>query len=124
MLCELFGVNRSSYRYWTVRDNSLSTEQLTLRAELKRFHRLSGGSAGARSLADMLTTAGYPLSRYRAGNLMTELELVSCQIPQHNYKKANKEHVEIPNILNRQFDLLSDSFGLNPPLYVCGLVLL
>ncbi len=65
-----------------------SVEQIKLRAEIKRFYALSGGSAGARSLADMLTTAGYPLSRYRAGNLMTELKLVSCQIPQHNYKKS------------------------------------
>ena len=34
---------------------------------------------------------------------MTELKLVSCQIPKHNYKKTNKEHVAIPNILERQF---------------------
>lgn len=110
----MFGVNRSSYRYWAVRDNSFSPEQIKLRAEVKRYHTLSGGSAGARSLADMLTTAGYPLSRYRAGKLMVELNLVSCQIPHHSYKKASKEHVEIPNILSRQFDVIE------PNTYWCG----
>jgi len=62
----------------------------------------------------MLTNDGYPLSRYRAGKLMTKLELVSCQTPKHNYKKANKEHVAIPNILERQFDVVE------PNTYWCG----
>ncbi len=34
---------------------------------------------------------------------MKELGLVSCQIPRHRYKKASREHVEIPNRLSRQF---------------------
>jgi len=96
------------------RDNSLSSAELKLRVDIKRFHTLSGGSAGARSIADMLTNEGYPLSRYRAGNLMTELKLVSCQTPKHNYKKANKEHVAIPNILERQFAVVE------PNVYWCG----
>ena len=62
----------------------------------------------------MLTNEGYPLSRYRAANLMTELDLVSCQIPKHYYKKANKEHVAIPNILKRQFAVVE------PDTYWCG----
>ncbi|MBL4823604.1 MAG: IS3 family transposase [Colwellia sp.] len=99
----MFEVHRSSYKYWVTRDNSLSVSEITLRAEVKRFHVISGGSAGARSISDMLTNEGYPLSRYRAASLMSELNLVSCQIPKHNYKKANKEHVAIPSILQRQF---------------------
>lgn len=114
MLCDVFDVHRSSYKYWANRDNNLSAAEVELRAEVKRFHGLSGGSAGARSLADMMTNEGYPLSRYRAGKLMTELNLVSCQIPKHNYKKANKAHVAIPNILERQFDVIE------PNTYWCG----
>ncbi|CNC44079.1 Putative transposase [Yersinia frederiksenii] len=34
---------------------------------------------------------------------MKELNLISCQQPGHRYKKASKEHVEIPNYLERQF---------------------
>ncbi|MCE9688682.1 DDE-type integrase/transposase/recombinase, partial [Shewanella sp. AS16] len=31
--------------------------------------------------------------------------LVSCQQPKHAYKKADREHVEIPNHLARQFQV-------------------
>jgi len=34
---------------------------------------------------------------------MKELNLISCQQPDHRYKKASKEHVEIPNYLESQF---------------------
>ena len=68
-------------------------------------HQLSNGSAGARSIATMVTTAGVPLSRYRAGRRMKALGLVSNQQPKHRYKKASKEHISIPNKLARNFDV-------------------
>lgn len=43
------------------------------------------------------------LSRWRATRLMKELNISSCQQPGHRYKKASREHVEIPNYLQRQF---------------------
>ncbi len=46
------------------------------------------------------------VSRYRAGNIMKKLDLISCQLPKHAYKKqrrATQEHVATPNILDRQF---------------------
>jgi putative transposase len=46
-----------------------------------------------------LTTSSIKLRR--ADSLMTELDLVSCQIPK--YKKVNKEHIAIPNILKHPF---------------------
>lgn len=52
-----------------------------------------------------MTNNGLPLSRYRAGKMMTELDLVSCQLPKHQYKKGGHEHVEVPNILDRQFNV-------------------
>jgi len=51
----------------------------------------------------MVTARGTSLSRYRARKLMKQLELVSCQLPRHNYKKVDQEHVVIPNKLDRQF---------------------
>ena len=51
----------------------------------------------------MVTTAGVPLTRYRASGLMKKLGLVSCQVPRHRYKKVGNEHVAIPNHLERQF---------------------
>jgi putative transposase len=68
MLCDVFDVHRSSYKYWLNRDNNLSAADVELRAEVKKYHALSVCSAGARSIADMLMNEGIPLSRYRAGN--------------------------------------------------------
>jgi putative transposase len=65
----------------------------------------SNGSAGARTIADIVTTRGTSLSRYRAGRLMKRLELVSCQLPNHKYRKTGTEHVAAPNTLNRQFNV-------------------
>lgn len=53
----------------------------------------------------MVTTQGMPLSRYRASKLMKSLGLISRQLPGHRYRKAMQEHIEIPNYLDRQFDV-------------------
>ncbi len=102
-LCEVFGVHRSSYRYWENKDKALASECVLIRAEVRRAHEISNGSAGARTIAGIVTTRGIPLSRYRASKFMKELDLVSCQSPKHTYKKTQQEHVHIPNHLNRQF---------------------
>ena len=36
---------------------------------------------------------------------MEKLGLISCQVPGHTYKKTGDEHVEIPNHLDRQFNV-------------------
>ena len=74
-------------------------------AKVKELFDESEGSAGARSIAQMATDQDVPLSRYRASRLMKKLGLISCQIPGHTYKKTGNEHVEIPNELNRQFNV-------------------
>lgn len=102
-LCNAFGVHRSSYKYWVERPHTIDAEQIHLLSEVRVAHAESNGSAGARTIADMVTTKGISLSRYRAGKLMKQLELVSCQVPKHYYKKADQEHVIIANKLNRQF---------------------
>ncbi|WP_446718813.1 IS3 family transposase [Halomonas sp. C22] len=68
-------------------------------------HAVSNGSAGARSIARIVTQAGTPLSRYRASRRMKLLGLVSTQPPSHAYKKADQPHLEIPNLLDRKFDV-------------------
>ena len=103
LLCEVFEVHRSTYKYWLVREDNICPEQVRLNSEIRQVHNESKGSAGARSIADIITQRGAPLSRYRAGRLMKQLDLVSCQLPKHAYKKGTKEHVDIPNLLDRQF---------------------
>jgi len=104
-LCSLFGVHRSSYRAWYDRPKTLSTDERWLRERVEAAHALSNGSAGARTIAKIVTAEGLPLSRYRAGRRMQVLGLVSSQQPTHRYKKAEQPHVDIPNRLDRQFDV-------------------
>jgi putative transposase len=104
-LCALFGIQRSSYRAWRDRPRVVPLEEQRLCEQVKAAHALSNGSAGARSIAKMVTTAGTPLSRYRAGRRMKLLGLVSSQQPLHRYKKADQPHANIPNRLDRAFDV-------------------
>ncbi|WP_194091422.1 IS3 family transposase, partial [Vibrio hibernica] len=107
ILCTAFGIHRSSFKYWQRRDKLPSTERLLLEEKVRDAHEQSGGSAGARTISCIITNddSDITLTRYRATNLMKKLGLVSCQLPQHSYKKATKEHINIPNSLNRQFDV-------------------
>lgn len=72
-------------------------------SEIRRAWNQSRGSAGARTLADMLTQNGVAMSRYRAGRLMKYLNLSSYQPGKHQYKNARQEHTCLPNLLERQF---------------------
>ena len=74
MLCEAFGIHRSSYKYWIDRPDSINAEIIHLLSEVRAVHAESNGSAGARTIADMVTARGTSLSRYRAGKLMKKLE--------------------------------------------------
>lgn len=105
-LCDVFGVHRSSFKYWRQRSKrpvcATKTKEI---AKVRELFRESEGSAGARSIAEMATRQDVPLSRYRAGRLMEKLGLISCQVPGHTYKKTGDEHVEVPNHLARQFNV-------------------
>lgn len=79
---------------------------MSLLSLVHESYRESNGSAGARNIAAMVTTKGVKRSRWRATNLMKELNLISCQQLGHQYKKASTEHVEIPNYLERQFAVI------------------
>ncbi|WP_445004445.1 IS3 family transposase [Halomonas mongoliensis] len=104
-LCQVFGVHRSSYRAWRDRDRRPCEAEQKLLGQVVEAHAVSNGSAGARSIAKMVTQAGTPLSRYRASRRMKQLGLVSTQPPSHAYKKADQPHLDIPNLLDRQFDV-------------------
>jgi len=96
----VFGVHRSSYKYWRQPKKPDAT-RVTLLSPVRESYRESNGSAGARNIAAMVTNKGVKLSRWRATKLMKELRLISCQQPGHRYKKVSKEHVEIPNYPER-----------------------
>lgn len=96
-------MHRSSFNYWNSRGKTINPAKVKQLAEVKRIHSLSNGSAGARTIAIISTSEALPMSRYVAGKRMKELEIVSCQLPGHHYKKAGNEHLAILNTLNREF---------------------
>ena len=96
-------MHRSSYKYWVSRERRIKPEKVEALAIVKSIYRESNSSAGARTISGIATTRGLSMSRYIAGRLMKELNLVSCQLPSHRYKKAKQEHIAIPNTLAREF---------------------
>ena len=60
-LCGLFGIHRSSYRAWRARPKELSVGERNLWERVTAAHRLSNGSAGARSIAKMVNNEGISL---------------------------------------------------------------
>ncbi len=93
-------MHRSSYKYWSNRDKSVSSEQIKTEVMVKSIFTESGGSAGARTIA---TVREMPLSRYRADQIMKKFNLNSYQQPKHGYKRGGNEYLNIPNHLDRQF---------------------
>ncbi|EAC1210771.1 IS3 family transposase, partial [Escherichia coli] len=102
-LCHVFGVHRSSYKYWKNRPEKPDGRRAVLRSQVLELHGISHGSAGARSIATIATRRGYQMGRWLAGRLMKELGLASCQQPTHLYERGGHEHVAIPDYLERQF---------------------
>lgn len=82
--------------------NRIDLERIRLRTRVEAIHKNSRGAAGARTLSAMLKTEGESVGRYKAGSLMKEAGLESCQ-PGHRYKKTGGEAHVAPNHLDREF---------------------
>jgi len=68
----------------------------------------------------LLRDDGQQLGRFKVRSLMRELEFISNQPGSHAYKRATVERLDIPNILNRGFDVPAPNQvwcgdRLNPP---------
>jgi len=105
LLCEVFDIHRSSYKYQNLKPQKISFATIKLDSEVRAAFNISGGSAGSRSIASILTNDGIPLSRYRARKIMKKLDLVSRQPSKPKYNNANNEHLAVPNLLKRQFNV-------------------
>ena len=99
----MFNIHRSTFKYWKNRRRQPNAQRVKELAMVRQIYDESNGSAGARTIALISEDRQLPISRYRAGKMMKQLNLVSNQLPKHQYKKAQQEHIEIPNVLNRQF---------------------
>ncbi|CAM2157358.1 transposase [Paraburkholderia tropica] len=55
----------------------------------------------------MLREQGATIGRFNVSRLMGELGLICKQPGNHAYKRATVERVDIPNVLNREFDVVA-----------------
>ena len=84
---------------------SPAVERLRLRRRVSELFSQSRSAAGSRSILSLMREDGEQIGRFKVRSLMRELELVSKQPGSHAYKKATVERPDIPNILNREFDV-------------------
>jgi transposase InsO family protein len=78
---------------------------ISLRSRVSELFSQSRSAAGSRSLLSLMRDDGEQLGRFKVRSLMRELDLVSKQPGSHAYKRATVERLDIPNILNREFDV-------------------
>jgi putative transposase len=105
VICAAFDVAPSSYYEYRQREQVPDVERLQLRSKIKELFKLSRNSAGTRTLVDMMREHGFHIGRYKVGRLMDEAGLVCKQPGSHKYKLAEVERVDIPNHLDRQFEV-------------------
>ena len=104
-LCTVFDITRSCYYSHRLRRRTPDVERLRLRSRVNELFTQSRSAAGSRSIVSMMQEDGEQIGRFKVRGLMRELELVSKQPGSHAYKQATVERPDIPNILNREFDV-------------------
>jgi putative transposase len=76
-----------------------------LRSRVNELFNDSRGAAGSRSIVTMLRDRGTHIGRFKVRALMRESGLVCKQPGPHKYKQATVERPDIPNRLDRAFDV-------------------
>ncbi|WP_460124642.1 IS3 family transposase [Pseudomonas sp. S2_C03] len=104
-LCTVFDITRSCYYSHRLRLRTPDVERLRLRSRVNELFTQRRSAAGSRSIVSMMQEDGEQIGRFKLRGLMRELELVSKQPGSHAYKQATVERPDIPNILNREFDV-------------------
>ena len=104
-VCRVFGITRSSYYDYKRSKSKVNHERELLKAQVNAAFTESRCSAGTRTIKGMLADDGIEIGRYLIGKLMSELDLVCKQPGPHRYKQATVVHHNIPNTLNRVFDV-------------------
>lgn len=98
-------MSRSSYYDYRQRRQQVNVERLRLRVKATEIFNISHQSAGSRSIMTKLREAGEIVGRFKVRRLMKEANLVSKQPKPPAYKVAKVERPDIPNHLNRKFNV-------------------
>ena len=78
---------------------------MALRSRVHELFVESRSSAGSLSIMGMMREEGTTIGRFKVSRLMEELGLICKQPGSHAYKQATVERIDIPNHLNRQFEV-------------------
>lgn len=105
VICSAFDLAPSSYYEHKQRREKPDVTRLLLRSQVRELFKASRQSAGARTLMSMMRELGHRIGRFKVSRLMAEAKLVCKQPGPHKYKVAEVERVDIPNVLDRQFDV-------------------
>lgn len=105
LVCAAFGVPRSCLYAYRQRCQRIDVDRLALRSQVHELFVESRSSAGSRSIMGMMREQGVAIGRFKVSRLMEELGLLCKQPGRHAYRQATVERIDIPNHLNRQFDV-------------------
>ena len=104
-LCSAFEVSRSSYYDYRRRIKGIDVERIRLRVKATEIFNKSRQSAGSRTILSKMLEDNENIGRFKVRSLMKEAGLVSKQPRPPAYKTAKVERPDIPNHLDRQFDV-------------------
>ena len=105
LLTKVFNLSRSAYyRRKSAPTTARSQDRSRIKRKLTRWFIESRGAAGSRYLVDKLRLEGELVGRYKVRQLMKEAGLQSKQ-PKHRYRAVTQERLDIPNTLNREFEV-------------------
>ena len=105
MICDVFEIPRSSFYDFKSAKKVINKQDIELRAKVNELFTLSRSSAGSRSIVIMLKEEGFKVGRFKTRRLMKDLQLISKQPSSHAYKKATIVRPDIPNRLDRKFNV-------------------
>lgn len=105
LLCSVFEVTCSCYYAYRRKRRSPDVARLALRVRVNELFTQSRGAAGSRSIRCLLHEEGIRIVRFKVRTLMSEMGLFSKQPGSPPYKRATVERPDIPNVLDRGFDV-------------------
>lgn len=105
LVCQAFDIQRSSYYDYRNKKRELNARKVALKAHVNRVFTAARSGLGSSGIHDTQTNEGIIAGRYLIRRLMKESGLICKQHGPYKYTRATIEHIDIPNRLNRQFDV-------------------
>lgn len=106
-MCRVLGVARAGYYAWLKEPFSdRAKEDACLLALIKASYKASHGVCGSRRIFLDLREAGETCSKHRVERLMRQNNIKALHGYRHRYQAASKPSAAIPNLLQRNFDVI------------------